>query len=273
MTSQAIFAMAVSISSLVLLVQRPPLIERDLIEKLGAFQALCALQVIYVPTVLSLSEGGFGPNRTKRLWHRIKHSPSTRRILTSVIILPPLLGVAIEYQPDNLRSLYNDAVANPAVCPDHVITRTKAVDGAVVAVLAFVVVVNVIFTVAKTFFGSNSTRRWLLAYGIVSGYSLCVSQALQLGWLFDYRTQARDVAGEEYEDNEWGFGQVLAVFSWAPTLMECGYWFIKTLIHRQDSWRSWRDVKESPWDRDYCSQKRSQAGDGATAIPMLDSER
>ncbi|KEZ41796.1 hypothetical protein SAPIO_CDS6784 [Scedosporium apiospermum] len=56
----------------------------------------------------------------------------------------------------------------------------------------------------------------------------------------------REVAVDGYEDDEWGFGQVLAVFAWAPTLTEWTLWLFRvTIRHREDSWRSWDEMKRA----------------------------
>jgi len=64
--------------------------------------------------------------------------------------------------------------------------------------------------------------------------------ALQIDFLihiFRARQLTREVAVDGYEDDEWGFGQVLAVFAWAPTLTEWTLWLFRvTIRHREGTY-------------------------------------
>jgi len=54
----------------------------------------------------------------------------------------------------------------------------------------------------------------ILSVAFWIGLTYCLSQLLKK------RQQFGEVLGEQYQDNEWGFGQVLAVFAWIPLLLE-----------------------------------------------------
>lgn len=41
------------------------------------------------------------------------------------------------------------------------------------------------------------------------------------------RTGLDTAAGDDYEDNDWGYGQVLAIFAWLPTLIDLIYWCLR----------------------------------------------
>ncbi|KAK4206572.1 hypothetical protein QBC37DRAFT_407002 [Rhypophila decipiens] len=52
-----------------------------------------------------------------------------------------------------------------------------------------------------------------------------------LGSLLDTREQLRSLAGEKYEDNDWGFGQITAVMTWVPVVQETGFAVFRTIRH------------------------------------------
>ena len=39
------------------------------------------------------------------------------------------------------------------------------------------------------------------------------------------RTGLKTVAGAKYDDDDWGYGQVLAIFVWLPTLLDLIHWY------------------------------------------------
>ena len=39
-------------------------------------------------------------------------------------------------------------------------------------------------------------------------------------------------AKEDYSDDEWGFGQILAVFVWLPTLVEAVVWISRVTVYK-----------------------------------------
>ncbi|KAH6672744.1 hypothetical protein F5X68DRAFT_278627 [Plectosphaerella plurivora] len=58
--------------------------------------------------------------------------------------------------------------------------------------------------------------RWVERATVVAGIIL---MWFVFGTLWVLRAQVGDVAGEGYQDNNWGFGQVAAVATWLPTLV------------------------------------------------------
>ena len=51
-----------------------------------------------------------------------------------------------------------------------------------------------------------------------------------LGKLVGVRNGLAALMGADWEDNKWGFGQVLAVFMWMPSLCEVGFWMVIAII-------------------------------------------
>lgn len=58
-----------------------------------------------------------------------------------------------------------------------------------------------------------------------------VLQTILLVQLFNQRKQIRAIAEDDYADNEWGFGQLLSMFTWVPILFEGGLWICKAIVH------------------------------------------
>ncbi|KAI8943287.1 hypothetical protein NX059_001307 [Plenodomus lindquistii] len=51
---------------------------------------------------------------------------------------------------------------------------------------------------------------------------------LCLGWFIYFQARSADLSGEENRDNEWSFGQILALATWTPILVEFAYvWYQK----------------------------------------------
>lgn len=71
--------------------------------------------------------------------------------------------------------------------------------------------------------GSARTRSWIM----LAIRALSVAMMLiQLTWLWYLRTEAMHDAGGIDRDTEWNFGQILAVATWLPVLMEFIYFFV-----------------------------------------------
>ncbi|KAF2438195.1 hypothetical protein P171DRAFT_336316, partial [Karstenula rhodostoma CBS 690.94] len=67
---------------------------------------------------------------------------------------------------------------------------------------------------------SQRTRSWpILAIRALS----IAMMLIQLTWLWYLRTEAIHDAGGIDRDTEWNFGQILAVATWLPVLMEFVY--------------------------------------------------
>ncbi|KAL5377266.1 hypothetical protein DPSP01_009927 [Paraphaeosphaeria sporulosa] len=71
--------------------------------------------------------------------------------------------------------------------------------------------------------GSLRPRNW----GVLAVRALSTAMMLiQLTWLWYLRTEAIHDAGGIDRDTEWNFGQILAVATWIPVLMEFVYFFV-----------------------------------------------
>ncbi len=64
----------------------------------------------------------------------------------------------------------------------------------------------------------------LLCLGFVAG------MLFSLGHMQANRTAIKTLAGPEFEDNKWGFGQVVALFIWIPSSVNVVYWFLRLLV-------------------------------------------
>lgn len=57
-------------------------------------------------------------------------------------------------------------------------------------------------------------------------------QIVHLVRVFHQRKQIRAIADNDYADNDWGYGQLLSMFTWVPILFQGGLWIYKAIIHR-----------------------------------------
>jgi len=79
---------------------------------------------------------------------------------------------------------------------------------------------------------------------IVAGYGFASTWALFAIFL-DLRQRIKSAAGTSYQENEWGFGQIMAVGNWAPVLIEflyilfCEFEDIRELLENANNYDSW----------------------------------
>jgi hydrogenase-4 membrane subunit HyfE len=62
---------------------------------------------------------------------------------------------------------------------------------------------------------------WALLIGLMTA-----GMVLGLVMMWRQRNHLRSVAGMQFEDDAWGFGQVAALFIWAPIPVEFLYIFL-----------------------------------------------
>jgi len=93
---------------------------------------------------------------------------------------------------------------------------------------------------------------WIIAfYGFASTWAL-------FGIFLDLRERIKNAAGDSYQENQWGFGQVLAVGTWAPVIIEffyillCKFTKSKVGFEFVKKWGSW--------------VRRSAGGQGSEAL-------
>jgi len=110
---------------------------------------------------------------------------------------------------------------------------------------------SLLFVARRTLGYIFLTPQYHVLWIILSGDSILV--LLQITYLiiiFRVRQLTREVAVDGYEDDEWGFGQVLAVFAWAPTLTEWTLWLFRvTIRYREGTYvnnttNNWMDKRE-----------------------------
>ncbi|CAN9429209.1 unnamed protein product [Alternaria alternata] len=65
-------------------------------------------------------------------------------------------------------------------------------------------------------------QSWIMIRWAVIGAGLCMMWYL-IGWFVKLTLDIRSRAGDNNGDNKWTFGQVLALSTWAPFLIEFGY--------------------------------------------------
>ena len=69
---------------------------------------------------------------------------------------------------------------------------------------------------------------------IIIGLALCQGfQIFGFVVLLVIRAQLSAATGDDYEDNQWGYGQILAVFVWLPTIIDLMRWIYSTAIGKR----------------------------------------
>ncbi|KAK4065843.1 uncharacterized protein Triagg1_8395 [Trichoderma aggressivum f. europaeum] len=74
-----------------------------------------------------------------------------------------------------------------------------------------------------------------IVWGLLTTLSL-VGMVWGLVKLWDQRGELIKVAGADFEDNEWGFGQVAALFTWLPIPVEISYKLNDWMKERSSTW-------------------------------------
>ncbi|KAK3347528.1 hypothetical protein B0H65DRAFT_507598 [Neurospora tetraspora] len=77
--------------------------------------------------------------------------------------------------------------------------------------------------------------------GILGGLLVICSFALvwiALGFFFHLRTKVESLAGPSYAENEWGFGQIVAIVAWGPLVAQIGMVLFRSVL---------KDTKYQKW--------------------------
>lgn len=96
-----------------------------------------------------------------------------------------------------------------------------------------------------------------LAAYLLAAYALFDSY-YDIRFLWYLRKQEKDISSDDTE-NEWGYGQILAVFVWVPVLVE--YFYVLGL--RLKFWgksEAIEDMEESPTSHSYAKVDQEQVG-------------
>jgi hypothetical protein len=80
--------------------------------------------------------------------------------------------------------------------------------------------IGLILAVLRQIFpGEANSRRWGWVYPTMAFLGF-ILMWLAFGALWFLRTQLGTIAGDTYQDDQWGFGQVIAVAAWLPSLVD-----------------------------------------------------
>jgi len=91
--------------------------------------------------------------------------------------------------------------------------------GCLALILACCVCYFLLYSGSKIFRGRG---RWRFA-AIPISLAFAIAMLVELGELERLRNIMKTVAGDDFEDNEWGFGQVIALFLWLPLILQYFY--------------------------------------------------
>jgi hypothetical protein len=59
---------------------------------------------------------------------------------------------------------------------------------------------------------------------------------LCLGWFIYFQSYRNGIGGSNNNDTQWSFGQVLAVATWVPVLVEFGYIWWESPVEAMNGW-------------------------------------
>ncbi|KAI6579463.1 hypothetical protein MCOR06_010058 [Pyricularia oryzae] len=78
------------------------------------------------------------------------------------------------------------------------------------------------FAIAR-FRDSPTLQRLRKGWHLIPAYAALLFMWASLGFLQWYRQRIRNSSGKLGDESQWGFGQILALFVWAPTIVEFAY--------------------------------------------------
>ncbi|KAM7182689.1 hypothetical protein V8F33_014107 [Rhypophila sp. PSN 637] len=80
------------------------------------------------------------------------------------------------------------------------------------ALTGFSLLFTLIAAISASYY--NRDASWGTAFELSCFFRVC------LGYFVQVRNDTSDLIGDKYAENEWGFGQILAVIAWIPTCVE-----------------------------------------------------
>ncbi|KAF9479043.1 hypothetical protein BDN70DRAFT_932886 [Pholiota conissans] len=83
--------------------------------------------------------------------------------------------------------------------------------------LALVIVCNILFLLFTALTSKNA-----VATGIIS-FGLTIGMLVELTEMEKTRNVMKSIMGSEFQDNQWGLGQIIALFLWAPLCLQTVY--------------------------------------------------
>lgn len=86
------------------------------------------------------------------------------------------------------------------------------------------------FAIAR-FRDSPTLQRLRKGWHLIPAYAALLFMWASLGFLQWYRQRIRNSSGKLGDESQWGFGQILALFVWAPTIVEFAYILICKSSH------------------------------------------
>lgn len=201
--SNGVFILASAVASLVSLADNPAIFEIAEMQSL-AFLQINSIMVIFFCLVDSLSL--FNP----RVWlHAVVF------VVVIVVLGKSQLSSSrrTEWRHASEGCVHNDATDYEVITPVPYPPWAVAVFG-IVGMTGFWIT-----TLKERFQGSKARVRifkfifsiWILLILLMVG-----GMGLGITMMWRQRKHLRSVAGEKFEDDTWGFGQVAALFVWAP---------------------------------------------------------
>ena len=242
--TQSWFSIAVFVSAEVRDFQRPLLSERAILRFLSMLQ----LHSIFVSICFGLFYytykcGMLVPLKDRVAWIQVT-SPRMLRLLFSWIVIAAVFFWVVSNSTDDLMKVYtevaHDKLATNVHMPGQVCVSYTAYYGTILietnntflVIYSTAAAATVIILVFLLYMRYRNIYRWLCLSVLPFSLALGLSQPMFLVDLNQKREWTREIAMDNFDDDNWGFGQVLSVFTWAPTLLGGVLWIRKAIIHR-----------------------------------------
>lgn len=247
------FSMAVLISVVVRSAQGPSFSERFLLDSLSQVQLGCAMASFTRDFLYKANVGFQGQHDELDFIFLQTRGKVTQlnvyglmKLLVPMFLAVTCFGVYIrlELGPRDLilylQKSHGILVSNPDTreCLNYLAESCNSYDdntplGPVISWCGYITAAAIAVLLILLLYKRN--RRYIL-YAYAGIYPTTLFFHLwQTAFLvqFFYRRQSINAfAKDDYGDNDWGFGQVLSVFGWIPTVFQGVLWIWKAIIHR-----------------------------------------
>ena len=105
-----------------------------------------------------------------------------------------------------------------------------------------IIIVGVVIALVKGIGFVLSFSKILIYASIDPRINTVISLAFTIGVLYclfrmqQERYMIQELSGADFEDNQWGFGQILTVFIWVPLSLNLLRWAAMLLLHKMSRW-------------------------------------
>lgn len=165
--------------------------------------------------------------------------PSHRGLLRtlSFLLILSAIPLIIYYLVEMINLMDNAKISIASSCPQNLM-NDDASRAIIIGVSSFFIIMSLIIH-TLIFLQSTPRQPYISSTILVPSFltalfliMLHIYLSVFLSRVWWSRSKFGAAVGDAFEDNEWGLGQILAIFTWIPTLVDLAY-FIWTAIRRR----------------------------------------